>query len=63
MPEHGRPLQPVQSLPWSTSRPISVSETPVFIAWRMAEGGGIRGIVGGGQGRAKDFDHVSIKFA
>lgn len=62
MPEHGRPLQPVQSLPWSTSRPISVSETPVFIAWRMAEGGASGGLWGGG-GRAKDFDHVSIKFA
>ena len=40
MPEHGRPLQPVQSLPWSTSRPISVSEPPVFIARGMTGGGG-----------------------
>ena len=64
MPEHGRPLQPVQSLPWSTSRPISVSEPPVFITWRMAGGGGISvyrpGDCGGGGGRAEDFDHVSI---
>ena len=40
MPEHGRPLQPVQSLPWSTARPISVSEPPVFIARGMIGGGG-----------------------
>lgn len=64
MPEHGRPLQPVQSLPWSTARPISVSEPPVFIARGMTGGGGgepvfiVRGV---GRGRSEDFDRVATK--